>query len=161
GSPWSGVSDAVVVDRTAPQTTIDTAPDALSSNASPRIAFSASEDDASFECKLDDGDWSSCKSPDDLTDLGDGEHTFAVRAAGRPVQFSVDGACSLADGKVKTTGAGTCTVTASQVDDLPGQASPVTRTVAVAKRPLTVTGAQQSRTYGDDNPELVGTIGDG
>jgi hypothetical protein len=40
-----------------------------------------------FQCRLDDGDWRACSSPDRLGDLLPGRHDFAVRAfnrAGRP-----------------------------------------------------------------------------
>jgi large repetitive protein len=43
------------------------------------LVFGAA-DAASFECKLDTGEWAACASPRDYHALGDGEHTFRARA---------------------------------------------------------------------------------
>jgi subtilisin family serine protease len=68
-------------DNTAPpQTTITAAPWGLTNNASATFAFSSSEANSSFECKLDDEAYASCSSPKSYTGLADGQHTFYVRA---------------------------------------------------------------------------------
>ena len=59
------------VDTTAPETTIDSGP-------SPFV-FSSNDAGATFECKVDDGEFAACTSPDART-FTDGTHTFAVRA---------------------------------------------------------------------------------
>ena len=42
--------------------------------------FSSNETGSTFECRIDSGSWSSCTSPDTLSALGAGSHTFDVRA---------------------------------------------------------------------------------
>ena len=45
------------------------------------FSFSSSPSGATFECEVDeDDDWKSCTSPESITELKDGEHTFRVRA---------------------------------------------------------------------------------
>src|SRR4029077_10869961 len=74
----------------------------------------------------------------------------ATASSGLPVTFSASGPCTVAAGVVTLTGAGSCTVTASQ----PGNASyapapPVARTFAIAPGPQTITfGALASHTVG-------------
>jgi predicted outer membrane repeat protein len=67
------------VDTVAPDTGIDSAPANPSSDSAARFEFSASET-ATFECKLDAGEWAACSSPQLYTGLADGTHTFSVRA---------------------------------------------------------------------------------
>ena len=66
-------------DVTAPDTSITERPSDPSSSDSARFAFTATEA-ATFECRLDDGVWTACASPQGHADLADGEHTFRVRA---------------------------------------------------------------------------------
>ena len=75
------------VDTTAPQTQIDSHPNALSASAAAQLEFSGSDAGgsgvASFECRLDSteaADWQACASPKEYTGLGDGSHKFEVRA---------------------------------------------------------------------------------
>ena len=65
-------------DTTAPETTIDGGPIGLTNVARATYTFS-SEAGAAFECKVDNGAFAACTSPQAL-DLADGAHTFAVRA---------------------------------------------------------------------------------
>jgi hypothetical protein len=44
------------------------------------LSFSSGDAGASFECRLDGGEWTACGSPKTYTALDDGSHTFAVRA---------------------------------------------------------------------------------
>jgi nitrous oxidase accessory protein NosD len=69
-----------------PETSIDTAPDAISNNTIADFNFSASDDyspaeQLTFECQLDGGDWEICTSPASFSDLTDGSHTFQARAS--------------------------------------------------------------------------------
>src|SRR5205823_1751112 len=69
-----------IVDTVAPDTTITSNPPAVSSSTSATFAFSSTKPGSTFECALDGGGYASCTSPDTLTGLVDGPHTFAVRA---------------------------------------------------------------------------------
>ncbi len=71
---------AFVVDTTAPDTQIDVAPPAVGPVAAPSFAFSSGDPGATFECRLDAGAWAPCASPFAAPALGDGTHTFSVRA---------------------------------------------------------------------------------
>jgi len=71
------------VDTTAPETTIGSSPPALVASAHVTILFSSDDAAASFACSLDGGAYAACSSPRDLTGLGDGTHTFSVRATDR------------------------------------------------------------------------------
>jgi parallel beta-helix repeat protein len=70
---------AWTIDRTAPQTTVDSGPDGITDDATARLTFSADEA-STFECSLDDAPFSPCESPQRYSDLAGGSHTFEVRA---------------------------------------------------------------------------------
>jgi hypothetical protein len=72
-------SRSFTVDATPPQTTINSGPSGTTNDPTPTFAFS-SEPGASFQCKLDSGPYAACSSPRTLGHLGDGSHTFRVRA---------------------------------------------------------------------------------
>jgi len=82
----AGNSDATpatftwTVDITGPTVTIDSGPaNSSTSGPSPSFSFSTTASDQDhFECKLDGGGFSTCTSPDDLSGLAGGSHTFSV-----------------------------------------------------------------------------------
>ena len=67
-------------DVTAPETTIDSGPDASTSSTSAVFAFSANELGARFACSLDGAAFTACGSPATRTGLALGAHRFEVRA---------------------------------------------------------------------------------
>jgi len=69
-----------VVDATAPETTIDSNPADPDNNVAPVFTFSSTDGTATFECQVDGGGYSTCNSGDSFGPLGDGVHTFEVRA---------------------------------------------------------------------------------
>ncbi|HEV3375764.1 MAG TPA: Ig-like domain-containing protein [Thermoleophilaceae bacterium] len=87
GNVGEAVSYDWTVDTVAPQVSIDSRPESLTKSTEASFEFSAGED-ASFECRLDEGDWVACESPQTYggagqTPLADGRHTFEVRATDR------------------------------------------------------------------------------
>jgi hypothetical protein len=81
-----GTDDVLVnvVDTTAPDTSITSSPADPSGSS---VSFSFTGDDgsgcsgvASFECQLDGGGFAACTSPKSYSGLGNGSHTFQVRA---------------------------------------------------------------------------------
>jgi hypothetical protein len=104
------------VDTTAPDTTIDTKPSDPSNNASPSFTFSSSEENSTFECKLDnEASFTSCSSPKALSSLGEGSHTFQVRA--KDAAGNVDGSPASYTWTVDTTTGGpVVTVTPTTLD---------------------------------------------
>jgi hypothetical protein len=77
-SPTSPVTPPA--DTTAPQTTIDKGPAALTTSTKAAFSFSSSESNSSFECKLDTGSWAVCTTPKSYFGLAIGVHQFSVRA---------------------------------------------------------------------------------
>jgi hypothetical protein len=69
------------VDTQAPDTTIESAPPAISSDTSATLTFDADESGASFECRLDWRAWVDCASPKTYTGLSVGRHSAYVRAS--------------------------------------------------------------------------------
>jgi Bacterial Ig-like domain len=69
-----------MVDTVAPDTGITAKPNDPSNNASPSFSFTSTEANSTFECSIDGGSYSACTSPKSLSTLGDGSHTFSVRA---------------------------------------------------------------------------------
>jgi hypothetical protein len=72
-------SSTITVDTTAPDVTITDTPVALSNVAAPAFEFESTDPTATFECKVDDGDFAACQSGDQVAALTDGDHTFTVR----------------------------------------------------------------------------------
>src|SRR5215203_111248 len=67
-------------DTTPPETTIDSGLSETVNSSSASFAFSSDEVGSTFECKLDDGAFASCSSPQAYDGLSNGSHTFQVRA---------------------------------------------------------------------------------
>ena len=76
---------AVVRDVTAPETSIDDGPadGALINDPSPRFLFSSNDSTALFGCNVDGAGFGACSGDGQaaLGPLGEGQHSFAVRAA--------------------------------------------------------------------------------
>jgi hypothetical protein len=71
---------SLLVDTRPPDTTIASAPPDVTSSSSATLAFAADEPGATFECRLDWGEWTACTSPKTYTGLTVSRHSFAVRA---------------------------------------------------------------------------------
>jgi hypothetical protein len=66
-------------DTTPPETMITSGPPGTTHSTSATFGFAASEP-STFECSLDGAAFSGCTSPASYTGVGDGSHTFRVRA---------------------------------------------------------------------------------
>ena len=68
-----------------------------------------------------------------------------------PVSFTADGGCTVASGTVTLTGAGNCTITASQAGNATyNAATPVSQSFTIAKASQTITfGTLSGKTFGD------------
>lgn len=70
----------ITIDTTAPDTSITTQPAAEANTDAATFEFTATEAVDRFECSIDGGSFTTCTSPRNLSNLADGDHTFAVRA---------------------------------------------------------------------------------
>jgi alpha-tubulin suppressor-like RCC1 family protein len=68
------------IDTTAPETTISDQPAPLVATTSASFIFGSADTTAIYHCKLDTGTWSRCYSPFIAGNLGEGSHTFSVKA---------------------------------------------------------------------------------
>jgi plastocyanin len=77
----SPASRTWTVDTVPPDTTIASGPSGTVGSASATFGFSSNESGASFQCALDSTSaYSACTSPKAYSGLGNGTHTFRVRA---------------------------------------------------------------------------------
>jgi Big-like domain-containing protein/PKD domain-containing protein len=74
------VDTAPAPDTTAPDTTISSGPTGTTNDSTPTFAFTSSEANSAFECRVDSGAWANCASPWTTSALGDGAHSASVRA---------------------------------------------------------------------------------
>lgn len=79
---FSGCETVDAPDTTAPETTITSGPaqGATTSDSTPTLEFTASEAGSSFGCRVDAAAFAPCSSQHTTAALGDGQHTFEVRA---------------------------------------------------------------------------------
>jgi hypothetical protein len=64
-----------------PSTTITKGPSGRTHDRTPTFKFKSSAPSATFECKVDHGDFEACTSPDTLPKLSFGKHKFQVKAS--------------------------------------------------------------------------------
>jgi hypothetical protein len=91
---------------------------------------------------------------------GDPDFTVSATASsGLPVSFAASGQCSIAGALVHLTGAGSCSITASQAGNAVYSAAPdVTRSFAIAKAALTVKADDKTKLFNTPNPPLTGSV---
>ncbi|HYO51972.1 adventurous gliding motility protein AgmC [Archangium sp.] len=68
------------VDTSEPDTTIVSGPSSFTQERNVTFEFSSTESVVTYECSLNDADFSACPSPVTFTDLADGAYTLQVRA---------------------------------------------------------------------------------
>jgi large repetitive protein len=74
---------ALGADTRPPATWVAGGPTGLSNARTATFAFGAAKPSVTFECRVDGGGWAPCASPATYTGIGDGAHTFSVRARDR------------------------------------------------------------------------------
>ena len=80
----------------------------------------------------------------------------ATASSGLPVSLAAAGVCSVSGTSVHMTGAGSCTITASQAGNGSFNPAPdVAQSFTVAQAPLTITADNQTKPYGAANPLLT------
>jgi hypothetical protein len=77
---WTTRNFALSIGIPVPGTTIDSGPPNPTNDDTPTFTFSSNQLSSTFECRLDGGGFSPCASPFTTPVLGDGSHTFQVRA---------------------------------------------------------------------------------
>ena len=76
-SAWTSMGN-FILDTVAPDTSLTgSTPDSLTNSRSASFTFTGG---TTYECKLDDGNYTTCTSPQSYSNLTDGSHTFMVRA---------------------------------------------------------------------------------
>ncbi|NTX62946.1 Ig-like domain repeat protein [Myxococcus sp. CA051A] len=80
GNTSAATSVTFTVDTTAPDTAIDSGPEALTNEVLAAFVFSSNEASVTYECSLDSAAFAPCTVQDEAGPLADGEHTLAVRA---------------------------------------------------------------------------------
>lgn len=71
------------IDTVAPNTTLVEQPPLADNSVDVRFDFESNEDNVSYECRVDSGEFAPCLPDDMFGPLGDGAHSFAVRAVDR------------------------------------------------------------------------------
>ena len=77
---FGGTDSATVNIRIDPNTTVDSGPTGTIATRAADLTFSSAATGATFECSLDGSPYAACTTPASFTDLGEGLHTFRVRA---------------------------------------------------------------------------------
>ena len=80
GNVGAPVERTWTVDDVVPVVAITSGPAALTTATDAAFAFTVDDLAATIECRLDGGAWQACASPAAYTGVGDGAHTFRVRA---------------------------------------------------------------------------------
>lgn len=68
------------LDTSAVDTVVTSAPRIVGGRSNPQVTFTASRGDATFECSLDGGGWTPCRSPYTVRTTREGSHELVVRA---------------------------------------------------------------------------------
>ncbi len=80
GNISSLASLTVRIDTLAPETTIDSGPPSFTPSGSALFIFNSNEGSPIFECSLDGALYTACVTPQNLSGLNHGPHSFSVRA---------------------------------------------------------------------------------
>jgi hypothetical protein len=89
---------------------------------------------------------------------GDAPRELVATGDGGAVTYTASGACSVSGATLTFTGAGPCAVTATRAADGTYRASEATRSITVARAPLTARADDKAMVLGDPVPPLTGTL---
>jgi CSLREA domain-containing protein len=79
-APGGNGTDIGAFERSDPTAIIDSGPSGTTNDPTPTFTFHAKDGASTLQCKLDGGSFAACASPKTTAHLGDGAHTFQVRA---------------------------------------------------------------------------------
>ena len=74
------IGETYTIDKTVPDTQIDSGPPDTSTSTSASFTFSSTESSVTFECRLDNGGFSTCADSKTYSGLTSGLHIFYVRS---------------------------------------------------------------------------------
>jgi arylsulfatase A-like enzyme len=80
GNTSAAASWQWTVDTDPPDTTITDGPTGTTPDTTAQFVFESDEANSTFQCQLDGTAFTSCPTPKSYSNLGPGDHTFAVRA---------------------------------------------------------------------------------
>jgi hypothetical protein len=141
---WTAVNNDA--DTDPPETAITSGPASLSASPDATFAFTSDESASTFECSLDGSAFAACSSPAAYTGLGDGAHTFDVRATDSSANTDATPASS----------SWTIDATAPNVS-LPDPGSPVRGTVSLTPSADDGTGSGVATLIVQRSPAGAGT----
>jgi hypothetical protein len=116
------------IDTVEPQTTITAGPPPADNSTMVMVFFESNEMNVTFDCSLDSDDYKPCASGDSFGPIGDGAHSFAVRAHDRAGNVDASPAIrawltdtstpdtEITGGPMNTSGSTTATFTFSSPD---------------------------------------------
>jgi N-acetylneuraminic acid mutarotase len=130
-------SDAI--DLTPPETTIEGGPSGVLSSKDASFTFISSEASSTFECRLDDAAFAPCGSPKGYGGLGDGSHTFEVRATDAFGNTDPTAASRTWTVDTSSTGPGNPTAKVTSLKVSPSAFFAATRGLSVARKRKTGT----------------------
>lgn len=80
GNQGPPVTRGFTIDTVPPETYPEAFPDPLTRSRTATFRFVSNEESATFECRVDDGLFVACASPETYENLAEGDHVFEVRA---------------------------------------------------------------------------------
>ncbi|MEI6596720.1 MAG: fibronectin type III domain-containing protein, partial [bacterium] len=72
---------SLTVDTTAPEITVLSGPPAIASSTTANFEFNSSEDETSYQCRLDANSWETCSASTSAFNLIEGDHSLEVKGS--------------------------------------------------------------------------------
>jgi uncharacterized protein YegP (UPF0339 family) len=90
GSESSAVSRSWIKDSSPPTITVTSQPPTTNLSTSASFAFTSNDSNATYQCKLDSGTYSTCSSPVAFSPIANGNHSFSIKATDQFGNTSAD-----------------------------------------------------------------------